>query len=666
MSIGSIIGGVLGAIVGFIYGGPVGAAYGFVIGFGLGMMVDPMRPDVSQPGVPIQQLQMPDNTIGTVIPDVLGTAKIAGTFLCFGNEKAIPQYQEASGGKGGGGSQSQQTGYKYYMDWAQGICLGPVDTLYAIYKNNDELLWEGELNRPESGGKETIALGAAYRVGPSNLIAYTVPVGFKPEMAQSSIDFYFGTDDQLAGATVASIIGDATLNSPMRGLCYAVMKNFYIGEYNRCPALKFVLKKTPALSALPANRKIGFFDYNPAHGIWYILNNMVDLPASWLHTESFAAVAATLKSEGFGISMCFDQHQTALTYLEAINSHVDNIIKYGSDGKFHLKLIRGDYDAATLPLVDENIVLEDPAMTRKSWIDTINEIKVQYSEIYGFPYSWYKGYISAIGTTYADLWLDSLIFWNETIAVMSITTTAYRQVQSGGTGVSKGYFAGGSSDKIDGLTYADETIAQLVSVLSRSDGAGSPGGTQSPLKVYFGGGAGTNKKIIDALRLSDETCSRVVATLPFDAWSPHAAQSGAKAYFSGTTIQSLRFSNETTEAISSITTPLLRFRGATSSPTKGYFAGGDDPATSTAYKIIESIIYATELRVILSAELTTARSGAAGCYDIYKGYYIGGTVSGAGTKLIDALRFADETLYLSSAELSYARWQHGTLSMPIK
>ena len=33
-------------------------------------------------------------------------------------------------------------------------------------------------------------------------------------------------------------------------------------------------------------------------------------------------------------------------------------------------------------LVDESVVLEDPTLVRKSWIDTINEVKVQRSDIY--------------------------------------------------------------------------------------------------------------------------------------------------------------------------------------------------------------------------------------------------------------------------------------------
>ena len=359
--IGGVILGVIGAVVGFVIGNVAGAyiggMLGFGLGFGIGYAIDPIQADIGQAGAPIQKLQIPDNTVGSVIVDVLGTVKVSGTFLCFGLERAIPQYTK-SGGKGGS-SKKVVTGYKYYMSWAQGICLGPVDALYAIYKNNDEKLWSGTLTRPVSGGKETISIDD-----------------------HGSITFYFGTDDQAADSRVASIIGESSLNSPFRGLCYAVMNNFYIGEFNRCPALKFIVQKSPVIEELPDNNTIGYFDYNPAHALWHVFNNMTGLPATWLDIDSFQEVAATLYTEELGISVCFDQHQTALTYLEGINAHADSIIKYGNDGKFHLKLIRGDYDTAALPSIDENIVLDNPTLSRKSWIDTINEIKVQYSEIY--------------------------------------------------------------------------------------------------------------------------------------------------------------------------------------------------------------------------------------------------------------------------------------------
>lgn len=365
MSTGSGIGAVVGAIIGIVigtifpgignvYGGYIGA----MIGFGIGYAIDPMKVDVNQPGVPLQQLQLPSNIIGSVIPDALGTVKIAGTFLCFGQERAVPTYQK-SGGKGGGGSSKVLTGYKYYMSWAQGLSRGPVDTLCAIYENNDELIWSGELNRPSTGGKETIVINNC-----------------------GTISFYFGTDDQAPNATMGKIIGDASLNSPLRGLCYAVFQNYYIGNYNRCPAMKFVFKKNNQLVNMPTKYNVGEFDYNPIHALYYVLNDMVGLPTEWLHTESFIAAASVIYDEGRGVSVCFDQHQTALTYIETLNLHANNILRYGSDGKFHAKLIRGDYVAADLPLVDESIILADPNIARRNWIDTVNEMKVQYSEIF--------------------------------------------------------------------------------------------------------------------------------------------------------------------------------------------------------------------------------------------------------------------------------------------
>jgi alpha-tubulin suppressor-like RCC1 family protein len=71
-------------------------------------------------------------------------------------------------------------------------------------------------------------------------------------------------------------------------------------------------------------------------------------------------------------------------------------LRYGTDGKFHPKLIRDDYTVGDLPTIDEDVMLEEPTFNRKSWIDTLNEMKVQYSEIidvgrekpFGALYGW--------------------------------------------------------------------------------------------------------------------------------------------------------------------------------------------------------------------------------------------------------------------------------------
>lgn len=359
MSFGSIIGGVVGGVIGFFVGGPTGAYYGAVLGFGIGMAIDPIMPDMPNPGIPDPGVQVMTATIGDPVADLCGTAKITGHLLCFGKERNEKIYAESAGGKGGGEPDPQVTGYKYYMSWALGICAGPVDTIYAIYKNDDaEAIWEGVLDCPVSGGQETIVLDGI-----------------------GSCTFYFGTNDQVANSTVGEIISDDTLNTPYRNLCWCFFDDCYIGEYNRTPTYKFLIKKIPQNAFSADKHTIQIYDTNPAHALWYIFNSLAGLPEAWLNSTDFSAVADTLSDEYRGVCVLLDRQQSVLSYVEAINGHIDNIIRYGSDGKFHPKLIRDDYTVGSLLSVDESVMLDDPAFNRRSWIDTINEMKVQYSEI---------------------------------------------------------------------------------------------------------------------------------------------------------------------------------------------------------------------------------------------------------------------------------------------
>jgi len=50
---------------------------------------------------------------------------------------------------------------------------------------------------------------------------------------------------------------------------------------------------------------------------------------------------------------------------------------------FHPKLIRDDYVVGDLLTVEPSVLLDEPGMDRKSWAATINEVKVQYTELIG-------------------------------------------------------------------------------------------------------------------------------------------------------------------------------------------------------------------------------------------------------------------------------------------
>jgi len=370
MSTGQWIGAILGAVVGFLIGGWYGAVYGAILGYSIGGYIDPVKPDIKVPGAPAQQgLQVMSNQIGLPIYDVLGTAKITGQLLFFGKEFNQPVYYRIAKGKYG------ISGYKYFASWALGVCMGPVDVLYTVFRDQDPV-WSGELTRPESGGEATIQIEG-----------------------MGTMVFYFGTDDQVPNTNAGTCLPDVTLNTGHRHLCWAFFDACFMNEYNRMPSMSFIVNKHLSLFD-EATSKIETYDTNPAHALWHILVNKAGLPEEWLHPGDFLSVATTLFSENRGISILFDSHQPAQAYLESINNHVDNILRYGSDGKFHPKLIRYDYNPATLlPVIDESILLEEPTFSRRSWIDTINEVKVQYSEIVGEreapsndPYlvAWYK------------------------------------------------------------------------------------------------------------------------------------------------------------------------------------------------------------------------------------------------------------------------------------
>ena len=441
------------------------------------------QPDIPTTGNPDPEQAVMKSEIGVPVPDLTGTAKIPGHLLCFGNERNQAVYTQSTGGGkgGGGGGGSQISGYKYFMSWALGFCACPgdskINTLYAIYKNDDALpVWSGELDCPVSGGQETIVLDGI-----------------------GSVDFYFGTNDQAVNPKVAEIISDPTLNTPYRNMCWAFFDDCFIGQYNRTPTYKFIMKKIPEYSFSTDKATIQKFDVNPANSMYYILSNLAGLPVSWLDSDDFETIANTLFDESRGICVLLDRQQSVLSYLESINSHVDNIIRYGADAKFHPKLIRDDYDVGSIPTIDESVMLEDPSFSRGSWIDTVNELKVQYNEIrpsiafiYGlfttpnimFGLSFDGANLSYIGKYDPSDSLWDLIMIDDDIAIYSGSEAAAKIHQVSTSNIIGGEyqviaehsifnaydFPNGSSAKmVNGRTFSEFFIINKIGMLIRID-----------------------------------------------------------------------------------------------------------------------------------------------------------------------------------------------------
>jgi len=384
---GGILGAIVGGIIGYLVPG-LGMLYGVSLGYAVGMMIDPATPDLPTPGVPDPQDIVMSSSVGTPVPDLIGTGMITGHLLAYGNERVEEVYDtmEGGGGKGGGGGGDKTyiSGYLYYMSWAVGICAGPISALHTIFRE-DEVVWEGSLELPESGGEETITLDG-----------------------MGSCTFYFGTDDQVANDLVAELIPNPDYNTPYRNFCYAVLDDCIMGEYtDRCPTLRFVISKLPEYDFLSNKEIIQEYDYNPIHGIWHILHNLCGLSENWLDEDSFAVSADACFLEYRGISALFISQQSAIDYIATLNMHADCVLRYGSDGKFHIKLLRDDYAVESLPVIEESVLVDDPTFKRDSWAGTINEVKVQYTEL--------------ITVRKKEVWLNNCYFIDNGIHAASTT-----------------------------------------------------------------------------------------------------------------------------------------------------------------------------------------------------------------------------------------------------
>lgn len=204
-----------------------------------------------------------------------------------------------------------------------------------------------------------------------------------------SMTFYFGTTDQVANEVMASKLDDETLNPAYRGLCYAYFDNVNVGTANRVPNIRFVIQKHPSRTWASEGLSLRTFNYNIAAAIDYMLVDKARLPVAQVdETGTFASVLSTLHSDTLGVSFVMTD-QTVLSFIERLLEHMRGglIYKAQSDGtaKFHLVLYRGDTAASTLPIVNENMMLEPPEIKKPSWLTTFNENRTSFAELIGTP-----------------------------------------------------------------------------------------------------------------------------------------------------------------------------------------------------------------------------------------------------------------------------------------
>ena len=126
----------------------------------------------------------------------------------------------------------------------------------------------------------------------------------------------------------------------------------------------------------------GYFDMNPAHIIRACLTNRVwglGYPDGDVDDVAFAYAADMLYAESLGLSLIWDTPIEIEEFIVTVLEHISaNLYVEPSTGKWVLKLIRQDYNAAELPVYDGSVIERVENYTRRHLGELTNTVTLKY------------------------------------------------------------------------------------------------------------------------------------------------------------------------------------------------------------------------------------------------------------------------------------------------
>lgn len=309
---------------------------------------------------------------GRSIPYLLGTCKVEGPNVIWWGDVRTRPIKKRTGGFLGIGSKSVIVGYRYDVGMQLALCTGEVDALEDIYVGDKSLKAQGvsfPVPYNAAGATKTISLPGLFG-------------GDEQEGGiEGTLAIYFGSRTQTGDSYLSSVWG--TTAPGFRGLAHLVLRRFYIGTQPYPKTWAPVLRRCPCPGGLNAAKANIDGDANPAYGIADILTHHAEmggmgLPEARLDWSSFQAAGNTLFNEGFGISMLIDAEDGADAHLSEICRAIDGVLYTDPvTGLWTMKLIRADYDPATLPSYAKGPILSFEC-SRPSWPETVNKVVIRY------------------------------------------------------------------------------------------------------------------------------------------------------------------------------------------------------------------------------------------------------------------------------------------------
>lgn len=310
----------------------------------------------------------PTATEGRALPLVWGKVKlVAPNVVWYGDLRTKKIREKVKTGMFS--SKKVTVGHQYFVGMDFGLCYGPGVTLHEI-EIADRVAWTGTASTSSANG-------TGVNVSAPNLFG-----GFKEGGGVvGTLQFYAGVSDQEKDTYLTSRLG--ALVPGYVDVCHAVWRQGLIGERETIDKWAFTVSRYPDNLSLPGNEHRIGDDCNPAEVLYEILTNqdwgLGEDPSKFIGAE-WQAVGETLFDEGLGFAMVSDRTRRAEDLVREILRQIDAVLYQESDGRWVLRLVRGDYDPETIPQFGPDDILEVGNFTRSGWRQTQNHVSVEYTD----------------------------------------------------------------------------------------------------------------------------------------------------------------------------------------------------------------------------------------------------------------------------------------------
>lgn len=272
-------------------------------------------------------------------------------------------------------------GYKYYMGIHMGIGRGPVDEICEI-RVGDRVAWEGSItdNTTIQINKENLFGGTKAEGGIKGPL--DIMMGGPNQTASSGLrKMLKGPQPQFRGMVTAFFDGMVCAMSPYPKSWAFRLRRVKQGWDG---GVWYPEKAVIWLTGYDAESKPRqIMAMNPAHIIYEALTNRswglgrdrdLFLDDAWRH------VADQLYEEGFGLCLRWSRQDTLMSFVQTVVDHIAGALYIDKfTGKYKIKLIREDYDADSLPVLDmDSGLLSIDEATNASPYNLMNEIVVNW------------------------------------------------------------------------------------------------------------------------------------------------------------------------------------------------------------------------------------------------------------------------------------------------